>query len=196
MRGGSTLEELFPDGDAEGKIEDALQLLKSLVLMFRAMPPGAMRAVAHAFPRRTAVSHDCVTLVTQMSLDKFPKLVQLHRRWNGPMSVAVYVPNEAAVRELHSLVERTDAPFRAVVTLHVLMESAPRHRQYPINRLRNLALAIIGTEYFFSDNDDFLPSQDAHAYVRRFLAENADPGRHAALPSCRCSRRAGKHLHR
>ena len=97
------------------------------------------------------------------------------------MSVAVYVPDEAALLDLHARIEGQPRVFRDAVALHLLMESAPHNRQYPMNRMRNLALTNVDTQYFFNDDVDFMPSQNAHDYIRQFMANNTDPGRHHAF---------------
>ena len=57
-------------------------LLEGLVRLRRSIPPGGIRAVSCAYPRTgAALDWASVTLVTQMSGDKFPKLVQLRERW-------------------------------------------------------------------------------------------------------------------
>lgn len=65
-------------GDTRRASEDFLQ---SLELLYDSMPPGTVRTVVHAYPRQMQVSFDSVTLVTQISLDKFPQLVRLRQRW-------------------------------------------------------------------------------------------------------------------
>ena len=97
------------------------------------------------------------------------------------MSVAVYVPDEAALLDLHARIEGQPRVFRDAVALHLLMESAPHNRQYPMNRMRNLALTNVDTQYFFNDDVDFMPSQNAHDLIRRFMANNTDPHRHHAF---------------
>ena len=60
----------------------AAALLEGLVRLRRSIPPGGIRAVSCAYPRTgAALDWASVTLVTQMSGDKFPKLVQLRERW-------------------------------------------------------------------------------------------------------------------
>ena len=93
----------------------------------------------------------------------------------------MYISNEEAIGALHSLVGQQNRLFRELVTIHLLMESEPRMKDYPMNRMRNLALANIDTQYFFNDDVDFMPSQNAHDLVRRFMANNTDPRRHHSL---------------
>ena len=146
----------------------------------------SFREVSYAFARRDAVAFSGdITLVTQMSMDKFPRLTKLLQRWNGPISCAVYLTSRDSIQKLCSLISQQSEAFHRLVTLHVMLERPPSLTSilpgYPFNRLRNLALDNIETEYFFYDDVDFMPSQDAYDYLREFISTNNDPNRFSTL---------------
>jgi len=52
---------------------------------------------------------------------------------------------------------------------------------YPINRLRNLALDNIDTEFFFYSDVDFVPSNNMHDYLKDFFSANKNSNRFSTL---------------
>jgi glycosyltransferase-like protein LARGE len=131
-------------------------------------PP--FREVSHAFSRQRASPLHHVTLATQMSVSKFPRLLQLLERWNGPISCAVHLPDPNAIRTLVDLVTSQDQTFHDLVTIHVMLERPNQHFDYPINRLRNVALFNVDTNYFFNVDVDFMPRKNAHDHLVKFLS--------------------------
>jgi hypothetical protein len=109
-----------------------------------------------------------------MSVSKLTRLRQLLERWNGPISCAVHLPDPSAIQELFEFVQAQDKLFHDLVTFHVMLEKPSPAFGYPINRLRNLALLNVETEYFFSNDVDFMPQVDAHDHLLRFLSIKAD----------------------
>lgn len=139
------------------------------------------RKVSYIRARQSSVLYEDVTLVTQISTNKFRMLSELADGWNGPISCAVYLQGEASIQKFFSLVQEQNQNFHKMVTLHVMIERPYPGALYPINHLRNLALDNIDTEYFFYVDADFRPSYACHDYLKDFFAKNDDPKRFSTL---------------
>jgi len=134
----------------------------------------SFQPVPYAYRRKSKVPYDAITLTTQLSLNKFDRLASLVDRWNGPVSCAVYLPNEEAILQLGLVVEQQSQKFHDLVTVHLLLEKEPLKSDYPVNMLRNLALFNIETEYFLLSDVDFMTSQNAHDYLIDFFRRQQD----------------------
>ena len=122
-----------------------------------------------------------VTLVTQCSLDRLPRLAEQAAAYgNSPVSVAVYIPFVATSGEVRAGGERgkkseaemfeTIRRFHAQlasegvrrVTISLLFGNAPGATEYddmyPINNLRNLALDAATSQMVLLVDVDFVPS--------------------------------------
>jgi hypothetical protein len=144
-----------------------------LVWLYDNIPPSTSQPIPYAYRRRKIdMPYNYITLSTQLSLNRFDRLVRLFERYNGPMSCAVYLPDKQSIRSLDVLVQKQSQAFRDMVTLHLLLEKDPIDLEYPINTLRNLALFNIETEYFFILDADFMTSVNAHDYLYDFLLHN------------------------
>ena len=111
-----------------------------------------------------------ITLTTQMSTNKVRRLVALAARWNGPISVAVKVISIQDFREFQSLLHAHQEHLKKVA-FHLYFES--RHRDYPNNILRNLALDRVQSDYFALFDVDLLPSpMNTHQHLRSTFDDN------------------------
>jgi hypothetical protein len=155
-------------------LTDLLHLYENLPNTPSLESPPPFREVTYAFPRQRAIPLDHITLATQASLSKLPRLLQLLERWNGPISCAVHLPDLSAIQKLYEFVQAQDKSFHDLVTFHVMLEKPSPAFGYPINRLRNLAFLNIDTVYFFNCDVDFMPQSDAHDHLLRFLSTKAD----------------------
>jgi glycosyltransferase-like protein LARGE len=138
-------------------------------------------------------------IITQCSIDRFDNLESLSRLWGGTVSAAVYVPTTSSaiklsvLNKVHELILRLDkdASYTGQLVISVLFghEDAPwrwscKHEAavgfplYPINALRNLAIAAAGTRHqpgaahtplYFLLDVDFMPSPG----LRKWLEQNA-----------------------
>jgi Glycosyl-transferase for dystroglycan len=111
-----------------------------------------------------------VAVVTQMSLDKWPRLVTLAGLWEGPISCAVFLRGSKERQKLLRLLREESLP--ALAAIHILeLDEAHVHsfrdNDYPMNRLRNLALDYATTEYVLPLDVDFLPSVDSYRKIQR-----------------------------
>jgi len=111
-----------------------------------------------------------ITLTTHISTNKVRRLVALAARWNGPISVAVKVISIQDFREFQSLLQ-THQQHLKKVAFHLYFES--KHREYPNNILRNLALDQVQSDYFALFDVDLLPSpMNTHQHLRSTFDDN------------------------
>uniref|UniRef100_A0A8C6MYF8 LARGE xylosyl- and glucuronyltransferase 2 n=1 Tax=Mus spicilegus TaxID=10103 RepID=A0A8C6MYF8_MUSSI len=122
--------------------------------------------------------HD-VTLVAQLSMDRLQMLEALCRHWPGPMSLALYLTDEEAQQFLHFVEMSPVLSMRKDVAYHVVYRDGPL---YPVNQLRNVALAQALTPYVFLSDIDFLPAYSLYDYLRASIEQlELDSRRKTAL---------------
>ena len=113
----------------------------------------------------SATSHPCtspgpITLVTHMSWDRRGQLLNTVRAWaQGRCVVAVWLPQDCAPQaaELHQRFESGECGAACAVDL-VLIFCSGEHTRYPINALRNAALAHATTDLVLLSDVDQQPS--------------------------------------
>ncbi|XP_012500658.1 PREDICTED: glycosyltransferase-like protein LARGE2 [Propithecus coquereli] len=111
--------------------------------------------------------HD-VTLVAQLSMDRLQMLEALCRHWPGPMSLALYLTDAEAQQFLRFVEASPVLSARQDVAYHVVYREGPL---YPINQLRNVALAQALTPYVFLSDIDFLPAYSLYDYLRASIEQ-------------------------
>ena len=92
-----------------------------------------------------------VTLATQMGMNRLEKLDILAAAWSGAISCAVYISSAAeAADQLRMLAKHYEQHERVSehVSLHTVVDmrppaSRPTQRLFPMNMLRNIAMANI-----------------------------------------------------
>ncbi|GAA5925852.1 hypothetical protein JCM3775_005134 [Rhodotorula graminis] len=125
-------------------------------------------------PSSAPVAPTDVTLVTQLSVSRLGRLDRLLAAWDGPVSAAIYLVDEADIATLsaHLSPTRLGSPdwhrvsFVVVKPDFSVAESALLERlRYPINRLRNLALSAAPSPYTLVIDVDFVPSPNLHSVL-------------------------------
>ncbi|KAG3285401.1 LARGE xylosyl- and glucuronyltransferase 2, transcript variant X1 [Ictidomys tridecemlineatus] len=111
--------------------------------------------------------HD-ITLVAQLSMDRLQMLEVLCRHWPGPMSLALYLTDAEAQQFLHFVEASPVLSARQDVAYHVVYREGPL---YPVNQLRNVALAQALTPYVFLSDIDFLPAYSLYDYLRASIEQ-------------------------
>mmetsp|Transcript_8786 Transcript_8786/g.25557 ORF Transcript_8786/g.25557 Transcript_8786/m.25557 type:complete len:491 (+) Transcript_8786:68-1540(+) len=113
-----------------------------------------------------------ISLVSQTSEERVWMVEHICKRWPGALAIAVYVRgNPNKVMQTHRKVEKygacsTDNEVRiALEVLHGKKEEA-----YPINKLRNLAIARVSTTHFLLVDIDLWPSEELYAVLTRSMA--------------------------
>ncbi|XP_069888135.1 xylosyl- and glucuronyltransferase LARGE2 isoform X2 [Dipodomys merriami] len=109
-----------------------------------------------------------VTLVAQLSMDRLQMLEALCRHWPGPMSLALYLTDAEAQQFLHFVEASPVLSARQDVAYHVVYRDGSL---YPVNQLRNVALAQALTPYVFLSDIDFLPAHSLYDYLRASIEQ-------------------------
>ena len=111
-----------------------------------------------------------VSIMTQITMDKFERVLDLHSRWNGYMSVAVYL-TAPYQDDLNLLKQLRNQHFHnnPNVSFHLVLHEGTYIGDYPINVMRNVAMDYAVTDYVFMLDVDFIPSPDTHANMLRYI---------------------------
>ena len=93
-----------------------------------------------------------ITLCTQLSIDRLPRLVHLSKTWAGPISAVLYIRSEKEVEQLRESWNSEDS-MRKWVDVHVVYDDnkpwvrfSDKQRPYPVNLLRQLSVENARTE--------------------------------------------------
>jgi hypothetical protein len=132
---------------------------------------GGGLCVAPMFESHMSENGDNITMVTQLTVDRLPVLLEGLRRWGGLASVVLYVPSGVFGDALPFFRAVEEARKREAVFGGVRIAVAVPgdvSRAYPVNALRNAAWERARTSHVFYVDADFIPSADA----RRVLHEN------------------------
>ncbi|KER29887.1 hypothetical protein T265_03580 [Opisthorchis viverrini] len=104
-----------------------------------------------------------VTLVSQLTFDRIHRVEEIAKRWEGPVSLALYVTDRDAailvdfVSRSQLLVNRTNIGYHLVYVDGIL---------YPINKLRNVAMQFAQTKFIFILDVDFIPSPNMYSELK------------------------------
>ncbi|CAH1793160.1 unnamed protein product [Owenia fusiformis] len=111
--------------------------------------------------RHIIINADDITLVTQVSADRLYMLHDILPYWDGPVSIAIYIPasespsdkpiydDEYIIHKLKNLTQSCEI---------TIMYGEYYKEKYPINTLRNHAIRHVQSKYLFLSDADFLPS--------------------------------------
>lgn len=119
-----------------------------------------------------------VTLVAQLSMDRLQMLEAICRHWAGPISLALYMSDAEAQQFLRYAQASEVLSARRNVAYHIVYKEG---QFYPINLLRNVALANTQTPYVFLTDIDFLPMYGLYDYLRNSIQQLELLQRKAAL---------------
>jgi hypothetical protein len=167
-----SLDELVEGGDSVNMMIRKAELVKRLQTLTNETQQDVMIDVFTPVPNPRSSLHYAITVATQGSLNKLPRLLDMTSRWLGPVSYSTLVASES---DLDSLFQFwTDNPLiQEYVSIHVFMElpqlQRPENGRYPINQLRNLALHNVKTDYVFLNDVDFIPSDHAHDEIAALI---------------------------
>ncbi|KAK8843527.1 hypothetical protein IAR55_007187 [Kwoniella newhampshirensis] len=111
-----------------------------------------------------------ITLITWITVDRFPRLASLAKRDIGPISVVVYTPadDRKAATELHQLDQLLLAQplVAALADIHLVTGT----QMIMHNMWRNIARAFATTDWVMLWDADFEPCTDYQAGFERFRA--------------------------
>lgn len=119
-----------------------------------------------------------VTILIQMTLERFNTLIEVAHRWSGPLSIVLYVPqNDYFVTEIKRLYNKHEV-LQKYADIHILYEEESR---YPINHLRNLAMKYARTQYVLTLDVDFIPNPDMREQLREATSRLKESSTREAL---------------
>jgi hypothetical protein len=104
-----------------------------------------------------------VTLVSQSSEERLWMVRPLSRRWGGPVSIAIFLEDP----QIRALSEAAVAQAEQQPGVTITTVDGANSSVYPINALRNMAVARVTTSHFLLTDIDLWPSNEAY---RRVLA--------------------------
>lgn len=108
-----------------------------------------------------------VTLVAQLSMDRLQMIESLCKHWDGPISLALYM-SDSEVQQFYGYVMDSDTlRERRNIGYHIVYRDGS---YYPINTLRNVALAQVTTPYVFLTDVDFLPMYSLYESLKKSVA--------------------------
>lgn len=123
-------------------------------------------------PSATPWSPRAVTLVTQFSVSRLSRFERTVRTYKGPLSIAIYLTDEADINILESYLTADTLARWAGIAIAVVkpdysvqQDALIKRLRYPINCLRNIALSLAPTQYVFVTDADFVPSPEMHAVL-------------------------------
>lgn len=110
-----------------------------------------------------------VTLITQFTLSRLARFERTLATWDGPLSITVYLTDPEDILAFSSYLRTSPAHLARFSSKRVALtvvkpdyssadEAILRRLQYPINRLRNEALANAQTDWVVVTDADFVPS--------------------------------------
>jgi glycosyltransferase-like protein LARGE len=102
-----------------------------------------------------------VTLVSQTSVDRMWMISHMAKRWSGPVSIAIYVTNEALIRNERHWLDRIATQSSSYIT----EVPSGGESEYPINMLRNTAIKRVSTSHFFMTDIDLWPTTSSYKTV-------------------------------
>mmetsp|Transcript_8748 Transcript_8748/g.20945 ORF Transcript_8748/g.20945 Transcript_8748/m.20945 type:complete len:393 (+) Transcript_8748:15-1193(+) len=115
-----------------------------------------------------------IVLCTHLSVDKLGRLAAQKKSWKGPMSVAVYLTSDQDEAEYQRF--RSSYYYQANdVAFSIYREhNESIAHLYPHNILRNLAIENAQSDYVFSLDADFLPSENTyHSLTSKLKNDNS-----------------------
>lgn len=121
-----------------------------------------------------------VTICVQLSLDRLQTLDELALHWRGPISAAIYLSELESNLLMASIENSNNLASRRNIGYHLVFRD--HGFNYPINRLRNIALANALTPYVFLSDIDFLPSYNLYDYLRQVIGDMVQSERFARNP--------------
>jgi hypothetical protein len=131
----------------------------------------ALTILDHYFGFPQIVDKNEVSIMTQMSVNKFQRLVDLDSRWKGYISVAVYLsaPYDEDLAALTRLRNQHFGTVDSHVSFHLVLNNGSYTGEFPNNLLRNVAMDYAVTDYALMLDVDFIPSPDTHANIVKQL---------------------------
>ncbi|KAF5306336.1 hypothetical protein FQA39_LY09034 [Lamprigera yunnana] len=119
-----------------------------------------------------------VTIVTQMSFDKFSVFELVCERWTGAISVAIYITEEEFPLATDYIERSKTLKNRRNIGYHVAFKKGIYQ---PINKLRNIALENVNTPYVLLSDIDLVPGKNLYNDVKQYISKTKDMNKKALV---------------
>jgi len=146
---------------------------------FQAPRPDPRRHPRRALPgpRRAArrPAEDDITLSLQCDISRVSVLLEHVERWKGPISISILTTVDD-IEKLTSVLSTASPDFIRNVDIHVATKKS-KWSHYPINTMRNLALANIESKWVFVldiDEDTIFSMSEYKAEIHNAITQNPD----------------------
>ncbi|KAI3634763.1 hypothetical protein MIR68_007144 [Amoeboaphelidium protococcarum] len=110
-------------------------------------------------------SENEVTLVTQISINRLERLIELCSEWTGPISVALWISGEDSWPQSIRQILLANIPWNRV-SIHLVVQK--QSHPYPINYLRNLAAKYAPSDLIFISDADFMLSDQLYQHLTHY----------------------------
>ncbi len=142
-------------------VEDLSQHQHCLAYL-RSRPKQRQILLNYLYPATAPQRRMDITLVTQLTEDRFDLLEETAKFWQGPISAALLVFKAGEEETLKRVKEKyqTSEHLRNFATFHVVFEDLVMnedHKVYPVNFLRKVVMNQTSTEYLFYVDADITP---------------------------------------
>lgn len=125
------------------------------------------------------VGPDEVSLLTQLTMDRFEILERMLTSWTGPASVVLYLDDAEAVQLPAKVARSAHLRSRKSVAYHVVYK---RQIYNPINYLRNVLVNNSRTPFAFFVDIDLVPSRTLYEHLKQLVRKfMSDPGKKQLL---------------
>lgn len=98
------------------------------------------------------------SIVSATTMDRLAFLPSLLERWEGEFSIAVKVKNRDE-RKASNLVKSLNLPDRVRIILYIVSSRSSEATDFPVNKLRNIAIVNIVTTHFLVLDMDMWPAR-------------------------------------
>jgi glycosyltransferase-like protein LARGE len=100
-------------------------------------------------------------------MDRLQMVETLCKHWEGPISLALYMSDSEVQQFYGYVLDSETLRARRNIGYHIVYRDSS---YYPINTLRNVALAQVTTPFVFLTDVDFLPMFSLYDYLKRSVS--------------------------
>ncbi len=164
----------LPEEDLE-QADEAHEFLASFPPVYGTFPS------CEAIEKKLSVE---VTLVTMMSEDRMWTLGEYCDRWKGEISAVIYSSKSKSelLDEVHTFHKGSCKDVALNLSVRVPTdEELSRPELFPINELRNIAIAAVKTSHYLYVDIDFWPSSDLYQLIHHKDVRNRLKSDHLQL---------------
>jgi hypothetical protein len=109
-----------------------------------------------------------ITVAVHLSIHKLNRFLLLSRRWQGPISVSLYIGKSTDVRVFYKFLAAYHKELMQHCTFHILLENT-QILDYPHNQLRQVAMDQAETDLVLILDVDFVTTCHGHSQLRQLI---------------------------